>query len=139
MRQIAREMKVLRLSSSLHFTALYLTRKYYFMLEIPRVYPTGLGTRGCVEDPRITRTGFRPDPYTDTVFAGPGTGRPKGTRGYTRVHPYFCRRPPAITREFSFLCDISDSSIHLRISVTSESRMCVGSSGGFFSFLFHRF
>jgi hypothetical protein len=29
----------------------------------------------------------------------------------------FCRRPPAITREFSFLCDISDSSIHLRIGV----------------------
>jgi hypothetical protein len=58
------------------------------MLEIPRVYPTGLGTRGCIEDPRVTRTGFRPDPYTGTVFAGPGTGRPEGTRGYTRVHPY---------------------------------------------------
>ncbi|KAJ7898931.1 hypothetical protein B0H14DRAFT_2556982 [Mycena olivaceomarginata] len=36
--------------------------------------PTGLGTRGCIEDPRVTRTGFIPDPYTGTVFAGPGTG-----------------------------------------------------------------
>ncbi|KAJ6566232.1 hypothetical protein B0H19DRAFT_1066557 [Mycena capillaripes] len=29
-------------------------------------------------DPRVTRTGFIPDPYTGTVFAGPGTGRPEG-------------------------------------------------------------
>jgi hypothetical protein len=56
------------------------------MLEILRVYPTGLGTRGCVEDPCVTRTAFRPDRYTGTVFAGPG--RPEGTRGCTRVNPY---------------------------------------------------
>ncbi|KAJ6553812.1 hypothetical protein DFH09DRAFT_1495370 [Mycena vulgaris] len=54
-----------------------------FTLELPRVYPTGLETRGCVEDPRVTRMGFRPDPNT-----GPGTGRPEGTRGCTHVHPY---------------------------------------------------
>jgi hypothetical protein len=53
------------------------------MLEISRAYPTGLETRECIEDPRVTRTGFRPDPYTGTVFAGPGTGAPEGTR----VHP----------------------------------------------------
>ena len=57
-----------------------------FMLKIPRVYPTGLGTRGCVEDPRVTRASFRPDPYAGTVFAGPGTGKPERTRGCTRVH-----------------------------------------------------
>ncbi|KAJ6577879.1 hypothetical protein B0H19DRAFT_1062447 [Mycena capillaripes] len=61
--------------------------KTLFMLEILRVYPTGLETRGWIEDPRVTRTGFRPDPYAGTVFAGPGTGTPEGTRGYTRVHP----------------------------------------------------
>ncbi|KAJ7755270.1 hypothetical protein B0H14DRAFT_2635300 [Mycena olivaceomarginata] len=47
--------------------------KTLFVLEISRVYLTGLETRGCIEDPRVTRTGFRPDPYTGTVFAGPGT------------------------------------------------------------------
>jgi hypothetical protein len=51
--------------------------KILFMLEIPRVYLTGLGTHGCVEDPGVTRTGFRPDPYTGTVFAGPGMVCPK--------------------------------------------------------------
>ncbi|KAF8145852.1 hypothetical protein K438DRAFT_1781564 [Mycena galopus ATCC 62051] len=38
--------------------------------------PNGFG------DPRVTRTGFRPDLCTGTVFAGPGTGRPKDTRVY---------------------------------------------------------
>jgi hypothetical protein len=70
------------------------------MLGIPRVYPTGLGTRGCAEDPRVTRTGFVPDPYTGTVFAGPGTGRPEGTRGYTHVHPYEYAFIHAHIREF---------------------------------------
>jgi hypothetical protein len=44
--------------------------------------PDGFG------DPQVTRTGFRPDPYTGTVFAGPGMGKPKRTRRCTRVHPY---------------------------------------------------
>ncbi|KAJ6537553.1 hypothetical protein DFH09DRAFT_1088994 [Mycena vulgaris] len=65
-----------QLRTRLHFTAPCLTvldNKMFSMLGILRVYPTGLGTRGCIEDPRVTRTGFRPDPYAVTVFAGTGT------------------------------------------------------------------
>ncbi|KAJ7305624.1 hypothetical protein DFH08DRAFT_824925 [Mycena albidolilacea] len=45
----------------------------------PTVYPRVFGHSlfGCCSngfgDPRVTRTGFRPDPHTSTVFAGPGT------------------------------------------------------------------
>jgi hypothetical protein len=66
------------LKSTFHRTVF--DSKILLILEIPprRVYPMGLGS---VEDSRVTHTGFRPDPYTSTVFAGPGTGRLTGTRG----------------------------------------------------------
>jgi hypothetical protein len=39
--------------------------------------------------PRTTRMGLRPDLYTGTSCAASGTGRLEGTRGWTRVLPYY--------------------------------------------------
>jgi hypothetical protein len=57
------------------------------MLEISWVYVTGLETCRCINSLWVTYMGFRPYPYMGPVFAGPGTGMPEGTHGYTRVHP----------------------------------------------------